>query len=587
MPEAPTNHAPDARTGWPRTDRPLRIALLGWARLSSQGFEGSGYNLSASELARGLALSGHEVAYLSSGMSYHLFGGPRIAFRERWGGIDCHELINSPNLSPNAHNFRNTQTEIACPAQAALVVRWLDQVRAQVIHVHSLEGYGLDLIGAIRASGRPVVVTPHNYSYVCPQVDLLHQEARVCTDYDGGRRCTTCLPAPDPRVLKRKRAVGDTLERWLGLYPADVVRKAIYGIGPAVRSVFTGAAFRPWSPPKLNPDDLHDPELARGFDISGRAGAAASVNGAVTTDSLPAFDPSPADQNERLLAANHHLRSLNIYGQRRAAGVEALNHASLVIPPSDFLRRLHVAMGVDERRLRWVRLGQPHFDQINRRARRSPYYDARPWDPESATRPLRFAYFGTTRPNKGLEVLLRAIPLIAPEVRSRLQISIHAGGHDAKVRRRMAKYTEVSVRGAYDLAQLLASGGEYDVGILPHIWLENSPLVMLEHLHAGKFVIASRLGGPPDWISPPRNGLLFPAGHPAALAECITRVTIGEVPLPSPREIHAATVLQSYPDHVREIESIYRELLAGGPLPVPSIPGKIAAEAIASAAGSR
>ena len=36
--------------GWPVTGRPLRVALLGWARLSFQGSQGSGYNLSASEL---------------------------------------------------------------------------------------------------------------------------------------------------------------------------------------------------------------------------------------------------------------------------------------------------------------------------------------------------------------------------------------------------------------------------------------------------------------------------------------------------------------------------------------------------------
>src|SRR5204863_3240 len=132
-----------------------RIAIIGWARLSSQAREGSGYNLNASELARGLVLGGHTVRYLAGGMTNRLgflgVGPPHIAKRETWGGIDCYELRNSPNVAPSAMNFRNTRTEIAEPRSSRLVVDWLRSVRAQVVHVHSSEGYALDLIPAIEA----------------------------------------------------------------------------------------------------------------------------------------------------------------------------------------------------------------------------------------------------------------------------------------------------------------------------------------------------------------------------------------------------------------------------------------------------
>lgn len=585
---ATASPAPFAPPGWPRTTRPLRIAILGWARLSAQASEGSGYNLSKSELARGLAMSGHTVFYLSSGMTYRISGPPRIVPRERWGGVECHELVNSPNLSPSAHNFRNVTTEIACPAQSSLVLRWLDEIRAQVVHIHSLEGYGLDLIGAIADTGRPVVVTPHNYWFLCPQVDLLHQEARVCEDYDGGRRCVGCLEAPNPATLKRKRAWDQFLHRRLGPFAAGVIKRVVDKAVPAAKRIMLSAVQAGPGAPPPNPDRLVDPEVAWGFSIEPpHAPDSASDNGRATAPSdglirhdLPLlpheqpkpFDPAPEDANERLLRARHHLTVLNDYGRRRLAGIAALNRASMVIPPSEFLRRLHVAMGVDESRTRWVLLGQPHFDQIHRRARRSPFYDSVPWDAATATRPLRFAFFGTTRPNKGLEVLARAIPLLPREVRQRAQFSIHAAGMDGAFRKRLSLYPEVTVRPGYDLYQLIGSWGEYDVGILPHIWLENSPLVMLEHLHAGKFVISSRLGGPVDWIVPPKNGLLFPAGHPDALARCITRLVTGEVPIPTPRQVHEATTLRSYPDHVREIESIYYEVLDRATPPAASAP---------------
>lgn len=569
MPE-PADSRPQPPPGWPMTDRPLRIAILGWARLSLQAREGSGYNLSASELAAGLALSGHEIHYLASGIRYSLLPGPRVRRVETWRGVECSELVNSPNCSPAACNFRNMEREIAHPGECRAVLRWLDDRRIQIVHIHSLEGYPLDLIGAIRDSGRPVVVTPHNYWYACPQVDLLHEEVRVCNDYQGGTRCISCMETKSYATQRVARTVGQTLEAVLGPGLADMARKTAYGVVGRL----SGKNGRP---PRLNGRFVPDPELARGFD------ADAPNDGRIphwfAPDLLePAFKPlgaSPIDANEQFLAPESRTRHLaildnNIYGRRRHAGIAALNRASLVTPPSDFLRRAHITMGLEESRTRVVRLGQPHFDQINRRTRRSPFYRSRPWDPRISTGPLRLAFFGVTRPNKGLDVLIRAIGLLPRDVRQRCQFLIRAGGWDWPFRKKVAEFPEVQFAGGYDLLQLIGAGGEYDVGILPHIWFENSPLVLLEHLHAGKFVIASRLGGPPEWIveppAPRPNGLMFPGGVPEALAAAIGRLVSGEVGLPSPAEIHEATpILQSYPGHVAEVESIYHGLVGAPP----------------------
>lgn len=573
--DAGSGEVPSTRAvEWPRTARPLRIAMLGWARLSSQGKEGSGYNLSKSDLARGLVLSGHRVFYLRSGMTYRLplIGGrggsrPRVVHREDWAGIRCFELRNAPNVAPSAMNFRNVREEIASPTTTRLVLDWLREVDAEVVHIHSQEGYGLDLIGAIEDSGVPVVVTTHNYWYVCPQVDLLHREVEVCLDYQGGQRCVGCLPGQDVAKYKRQRAWGQTLEYLLGEYPADVVRKAAYGAKPLLRALARGRLVRRHTPPILNPERLPDPELGVGFDIA----KAPQSDGTIIHDAVCDRFEQPRDYakadwgaNERVLANREvHLKVLNEYGERRMAGIRALSRASLVTPPSDYLRKVHVTMGVPEERTRWVRLGQPHFDQINRRTRRSPFYATRPWDPRTATTPLRFGFFGTTRPNKGLEVLTRAIPLLDRDVRQRCQFTIRAYGFERGFRKRLSRFPEVCVWPGvgYDLLQLIGSGGDYDVGILPHIWLENSPLVLLENFHAGKFVICSRLGGPVDWVSEGINGLLFAGGDEQALAGCITRLVTGEVPIPSAKAVHEATVLQSYPGHVQELERIYAEVI--------------------------
>src|ERR1041384_7685489 len=149
-----------APEGWPRAERPLRVVILGWACLSLQAREGSGYNLCVSELAAGLAAAGHHVSYLRSGIDYSLKPGMWIRPREFWRGIGCFDFVNSPNLATANCNFQNVRGQIASPEQTALVVEWLRALRAEIVHVHSLEGFGFDLIGAIRAAGIPVVVTP-------------------------------------------------------------------------------------------------------------------------------------------------------------------------------------------------------------------------------------------------------------------------------------------------------------------------------------------------------------------------------------------------------------------------------------------
>jgi len=559
--------------GWRRTDRPLRVAILGWARLSAQGAEGSGYNLNASDLAAGLVMSGHEVSYLRSGMDYSLVPGPRIMRVPSWRGVACYDFWNSRNLSPASSNFNNTRQELSSPRDNAIVLAWLDQVRAEVVHVHSLEGQALDLIATIRDTGRPVVVTTHNYWFACPQVDLARRGRWLCRDFEGGAACAGCLEAPAPGSARRNRAVEQSMHRTFGPNAAGtgkqafkLVKAKIGRIGKARPEPFYGHESKPDPEASLGftvePDDGHDGLIDHGYELH--------------TDEKP-FDlrPLEPDENERFLGADCHLRVLdaNVYGQRRLAGIAALNAASLVTPPSRFVLRVYEAMGLAPDRGRHVRLGQPHFDQINRRVRRSRFYDRRPWSAPDPERPLRLAYFGTTRDHKGLEVLARAIPMLEKGIRQRCQFVVRAGGWNWPFRKRLSAYPEVSFLGGYDTLHLISAPGEYDVGILPHIWFENSPLVLLEHLHAGKFVLASRLGGPPEWIHEPTaddpgNGLLFRAGDPGALADCIRRLASGEVVVPSPREVHDRSELRSYPDHVAEVESIYRGLLEGHAKPV-------------------
>jgi glycosyltransferase involved in cell wall biosynthesis len=511
----------------------LRVVILGWACLSLQAREGSGYNLCVSELAAGLAAAGHHVSYLRSGIDYSLKPGMWIKPREFWRGVGCFDFVNSPNLATANCNFQNVRGQIASPEQTALVVEWLRALRAELVHVHSLEGFGFDLIAAIRAAGIPVVVTPHNYYWLCPQVDLLHHERQVCEDYEGGKKCVGCIPSPDHDAEVRSRRVRQTGRRFVG---DGTTWKLGQVIGQFTRHLKT---------------------LRNGHGIPIVDDRAAGNGQKLPT---PRIAPSPLDQNERLLAGRNHLVVLNEYGERRAAAVAALNQANAVLAPSRFLMRAHEAMGVDAAKIRHIPIGQPHFDALDEAARRSPFYDQTSWCARTATRPLRLAYFGSTRYNKGLETLARAIRELPADVLERSHFMMRAAG-DVGEFKHILQGRPVSWLGGYEVDELPGMLAEFDVGILPTVGLENSPFVLLEHLHGGKFVIASRLGGPTDWIVEPKNGLMFAAGNVGALAAAISRVVRGEVAVPSPRDVHAASTLTAYGQHVRDVIRTYDELV--------------------------
>ncbi len=569
----------------------MRIALVGWATLSQQARQGSGYNLSASELAAGLAMSGHEVSYLRSGLDYSVRPGIRIEEDERWRGVRCYTLINSPVPSPAFVSMRAPRTETACPELADAVVGWVRSIDASVLHAHSLEGFSFDLVKRVRDDGRAVVLTLHNYWMVCSQVDLFRNEQRICADYEGGRACETCMDAPNPERVRRNRAVQASTHRTLGPRGHRLLRAA-HDAAKRLRS--RGAAGA--DPAKNHALDhvQADPEAKLGWHPGApdHPGTVDFGFGQHADEAPPRFPPLPADENEQFLANRDvHLKVLNDYGTRRQAGIAALNAASAVIPPSEFLTEVHRAMGLRVEHSRRVLLGQPHLDQINRATRRDPSYERVPWTPDDAG-PLRLGFLGTVRANKGFEVLARAIETLPKAIRQRCHFHLRVGGHDWPYRKRLSRFPEVSMLGGYDPFSLIAATREYHVGIVPHVWFENSPIVLLEQLHAGRFTLAARLGGPVDWIAEPGspkaeangglgNGLMFPGATPEALARVIERVVNGEVTLPTPRQVHEVSVLSSYPQHVAEVERIYRASVAGEQIPAERLDAQ-AHESVAS-----
>ena len=136
---------------------------------------------------------------------------------------------------------------------------------------------------------------------------------------------------------------------------------------------------------------------------------------------------------------------------------------------------------------------------------------------------LKLLYLGSWNPLKGVDVLVRALISLPPDVPVRLGIQAPAGSgasdqaYEQHVRKIASDDDRVVFHGPVDRASLAATMSRYDVLAVPSVWMETGPLVVMEAQAAGLFVLGSRLGGIAENVSEDA-GLLVEPGDVAAWA---------------------------------------------------------------------
>lgn len=193
-------------------------------------------------------------------------------------------------------------------------------------------------------------------------------------------------------------------------------------------------------------------------------------------------------------------------------------------------------------------------------------------------------YVGRLRPEKGVDVLLRAMPSIRAAIPA-VQLAIVGDGPQLGALRRLARELRLDSSVRFDAKvpreDLAGRYARASASVLPSVWTENSPLVAYESLLSGLPILGSRIGGIPELIEP-GCGLTFAPRDPADLA----RVAVGFLRLsPAQREHMSAAALErsrsfDRSEHVAAVERFYSGLAASpddvGPAD-PLLPALIAA----------
>lgn len=204
--------------------------------------------------------------------------------------------------------------------------------------------------------------------------------------------------------------------------------------------------------------------------------------------------PNVSDENGKALPT----RLCRDYVMRCLSEVDAL------VFPSRYLERAYAEAGFDTRGA-YVQSNGVEIEKFEA-------------SPSSGTGPLHFAFIGYLGVHKGVDLLLDLVErlLAEPSLAGRWRLSIVG---DGALRTRIARLVEgaphrdyVSFLGKLVASEVPAFLASSDVVLLPSVWPENEPVVMLEAIAAGRAQLASRIGGHPELVVDGKSGLLFESG---------------------------------------------------------------------------
>ena len=141
---------------------------------------------------------------------------------------------------------------------------------------------------------------------------------------------------------------------------------------------------------------------------------------------------------------------------------------------------------------------------------------------------LRIGYLGQFAPHKGVHLLLAAFQkLVGPSQSCELILHGHisdASPYERRLLQTAKRDPNIAFAGPYPNQQVGQVLRSLDVIVVPSMWYENRPTVIVEAHATQTPVVATRLGGMAELIAHDENGLLFEAGSVQDLAKQLQRL---------------------------------------------------------------
>jgi glycosyltransferase involved in cell wall biosynthesis len=358
----------------------------------------------------------------------------------------------------------------------------LDRVLPDVVHVQHLMYLSIGCVEEAARRWIPVLFTLHDFWLQCARHgQRVHADSSICHTIDFAR-CGECLTSFKWRQSPLQRSTAEVI--------AALRDKTGINLAPAAK----GAANL----------------------FAAREGEAAER-------------PAPAGPGDSEQLA------LQVAERDRAFRERVVPLVFRFLSPSRFLRQQFIEWGIPEEKIQFLRTG---IDPEHFKPR-----------PRTHSVQLRVAFIGTLAPHKGAHVLLDAWERLSPELRARGRLElIGPQRHNPSYVRELKARSQslgVAVRAGLSRAKVAEALGSIDLLVVPSVWYENSPLVILEALAARTPLLVSDIGGMAELVTEGRTGFHFRVGDAGHLAEQLAHFLL---------EPEALAKLYREPEPIKQVE---------------------------------
>jgi glycosyltransferase involved in cell wall biosynthesis len=176
----------------------------------------------------------------------------------------------------------------------------------------------------------------------------------------------------------------------------------------------------------------------------------------------------------------------------------------------------------------------------------------------------RILYVGRLDSAKGVDVMLESAARAHEIVEFDFDI-LGTGLMEQPLRQRYAHKNWIRFQGRVDQDTVAEFMSRATVLLVPSLWLENAPVVIVHALFAGLPVLGSRIGGIPEYVADGRTGRLLPPGDKNAWSAEIARVVSDKEQVATWSAACSEAVRQHDPDaSLDAYEKLLQEMVAEG-----------------------
>ena len=438
----------------------MRILLYNWIPYDDDEGRGGGVRVYQANLIRELRrIQGVQIYTISSGIIYNPFKkGIYIRKRSVNNGVKSYEVVNSPITAPAHTIFYNLDQYLKDKSLRGVISKFIAAHGPfDIIQFDNIEGLSAEILTLKKDfPNTNFIFNMHNYNLICPQVNLWFEESAPCIEYNDGKKCSVCLPH---KISTREAKIAHTISTFLK--SMHLKHNSLF-----FRIVFLSMHLaRTWFRP-----------LLRKFTAI-RSGSRIAI-----------LSRQNESENNELRNLIYSSRSVGeVYRRYRETNVLNINlHFDHVIAVSKRVKEIAVSYGISSTKVTVNYIGT-EFD-----GQRIPI---RLLDSEG----LKIAYLGYERADKGFYHFIETLEAIPQPDANRISVLVAAKLRTTDILRRLErvaiKFRSFDIVDGYEHQTLKLLLEDVDLGVVPVLWEDNLPQVVLEFVAHGVPVLSSDLGG--------------------------------------------------------------------------------------------